>query len=96
MGSGKKVSTNFAIFIISFIVFTTIVVFAVMLFLSYENMHNNLIISNKDQTEIMTMNIVEDCVNLSGGKPFTFTMDDDGTDDFKISQLLIKFVDSEI
>jgi len=96
MGSGKKVSTNFAIFIISFLVFTTIVVFAVMLFLSYENMHNNLIISNKDQTEIMTMNIVEDCVNLSGGKPFTFTMDDDGTDDFKISQLLIKFVDSEI
>ncbi len=96
MSSGKKVSTNFAAFIIAFLVFTTIVVFAVMLFLSYENMHNSLIISNKDSTELITMDIVSDCINLSDGQPFTFTLDDDGSKDFVISGMIIKFIDSEI
>ena len=96
MSSGKKVSTNFAVFIISFLVFTTVIVFAVMLFLSYENMHNNLIISNKDSTELMTMDIVSDCMKLSGDSNFVFTVDDDGSRDFIISQDIIKFVDSEM
>ena len=96
MSSGRKVSTNFAVFIISFLVFTTIVVFAVMLFLSYENMHNNLIISNKDETEYIAMDIVRDCMQLSGEQPFTFTVDDDGTKNFQISSMIVKFVDSEI
>ena len=96
MSSGKKVSTNFAVFIISFLVFTTVIVFAVMLFLSYENMHNNLIISNKSDTELMTMDIVSDCMNISGNEPFVFTMDDDGSRDFQVSNLLLKFIDSEI
>ena len=96
MSSGKKVSTNFAVFIISFLVFTTIVVFAVMLFLSYENMHNNLIISNKDSTELITMDIVTDCLKLTEGKDFTFTLDDDGTDNYNNSKLITMFVDSEI
>ena len=96
MSSGRKVSTNFAVFIISFLVFTTIVVFAVMLFLSYENMHNNLIISNKDETEFIAMDLVRDCMQLSGEQPFTFTVDDDGTRNFQVSSMIVKFVDSEI
>ncbi|SCW32511.1 Signal transduction histidine kinase [Ruminococcaceae bacterium YRB3002] len=98
MSSGKKVSTNFAVFIISFLVFTTIVVFAVMLFLSYENMHNNLIISNKDSTELITMDIVKDCMKLTEGKDFVFTLENDGSDsdDYRYSTLITMFVDSEI
>ncbi|MBP5261418.1 MAG: HAMP domain-containing histidine kinase [Clostridiales bacterium] len=96
MSSGKKVSTNFATFIIAFLVFSTIVVFAVMLFLSYENMHNSLIIENKNNTELIAMDIATDCMNLSDRQPFIFTLDDDGSKDFTISGLIIKFVDSEI
>ena len=96
MSSNKNVSTNFAVFIISFLVFTTIVVFAVMLFLSYENMQNNLIISNKESTELITADIVSDCVNLIDGKPFIFTIDNDGTGNFETSRMIVRFVDSEI
>ena len=85
MSSGKKVSTNFAVFIISFLVFTTVIVFAVMLFLSYE-----------EDTELMTMDIVSDCMNITGNESFVFTMDDDGSKDFEVSRLLLKFIDSEI
>ncbi|MBR2524504.1 MAG: HAMP domain-containing histidine kinase [Clostridiales bacterium] len=98
MSSGKKVSTNFATFIITFLVFSTVVVFAVMLFLTYENMHNNLIINNKDEAELMTMDFVSDCVTLIDGKPFRFTLDNDSPDpfSFETSKTIMRFVDSGI
>jgi len=67
-----------------------------MLFLSYENMHNELIITNKDNTELITMDFASDCINLSNGEPFVFTLDDDGSEDFIISGHIIRFIDSEI
>ena len=48
---GKQMSAGFAVFLISFLVLTTLIVFAVLLFLSYENMYNNLILRVEHSTQ---------------------------------------------
>ena len=50
----KKVSANFAVFIISFLIFTTVLVFALLLFLSYENMYNTKASATIVRTDCIT------------------------------------------
>ena len=95
---GRKISANFAVFIITFLVFTTLVVFAVLLFLSYENMYNNLIIKVISGTDTVTDNLSSDIssiISLQTGE-FRYTMDNDGSDNFKNSRIVDRFVNSEI
>ena len=87
---GRKISANFAVFIITFLVFTTLVVFAVLLFLSYENMYNNLIIKVISGTDTVTDNLSSDIssiISLQTGE-FRYTMDNDGSDNFKNSRIV--------
>ena len=95
---GRKISANFAVFIITFLVFTTLVVFAVLLFLSYENMYNSLVIKVISGTDSVADNLSADISSLTSMQPGTFryTMDNDGSDNFKNSRLVDRFVNSEI
>ncbi|MBO4681172.1 MAG: hypothetical protein J5623_04655, partial [Clostridiales bacterium] len=95
---GRKISANFAVFIITFLVFTTLVVFAVLLFLSYENMYNSLVIKVISGTDSVADNLSSDISSLTSMQPGTFryTMDNDGSDNFKNSRLVDRFVNSEI
>jgi len=96
MSEGKKVSTNFSVVIISFLIFTTIIVFAVLLFLSYENMYNNLTISVSESTENCAKNIASDFLSLTGGRDFVFQMDDDGSKDFEVTKVFSKYINSNM
>ena len=95
---GRKISANFAVFIITFLVFTTLVVFAVLLFLSYENMYNSLVVKVITGTDSVADNLSADISSLTSMQPGTFryTMDNDGSDNFKNSRLVDRFVNSEI
>lgn len=95
---GRKISANFAVFIITFLVFTTLVVFAVLLFLSYENMYNNLVVEVITGTDSVAGNLSSDISSLTSMQAgeFRYTMDNDGSDNFKNSRLVDRFVNSEI
>lgn len=95
---GRKISANFAVFIITFLVFTTLVVFAVLLFLSYENMYNNLVIKVINGTDTVGHNLASDITSLTSMQPgeFRYTMDNDGSENFKNSRIVDRFVNSEI
>ena len=95
---GRKISANFAVFIITFLVFTTLVVFAVLLFLSYENMYNNLVVKVISGTDTVAKNLSSDIASLTSMQPgeFRYTMDNDGSENFKNSRLVDRFVNSEI
>src|SRR5574344_816616 len=94
----KRISNNFATFIVSFLVFTTLVVFAVLLFLSYENMYNNLVINISNGTELAASDLAVDIsttVNTSDGS-FSFTKDNDGSSNFTNSRIIERFVSSSM
>ena len=95
---GRKISANFAVFIITFLVFTTLVVFAVLLFLSYENMYNNLVVKVINGTDTVGHNLASDITSLTSMQPgeFRYTMDNDGSENFKNSRIVDRFVNSEI
>lgn len=95
---GRKISANFAVFIITFLVFTTLVVFAVLLFLSYENMYNNLVIKVVEGTDDVALNLSADITALTSMQPgeFRYTMDNDGSDNFKNSRIIDRLVNSDI
>ena len=94
---GKRVSAGFAVFLISFLVLTTLIVFAVLLFLSYENMYNNLIIEVESGTEAAANDMASDITSIISlqEEPFEYTLNDDGSDNFKNSRIIDKFVNSQ-
>ena len=95
---GRKISANFAVFIITFLVFTTLVVFAVLLFLSYENMYNSLVVKVITGTDAVADSLSADISSLTSMQTGTFryTMDNDGSDNFKNSRIVDRFINSEI
>ena len=95
---GRKISANFAVSIITFLVFTTLVVFAVLLFLSYENMYNSLVVRVINGTDTVGHNLASDITSLTSMQPgeFRYTMDNDGSENFKNSRIVDRFVNSEI
>ena len=94
---GKQVSAGFAVFLISFLVLATLIVFAVLLFLSYENMYNNLILKVETGTHAAANDLASDITSLVSlqSEPFEYTINDDGTDNFKNSRIIDKFVNSQ-
>ena len=94
---GKQISAGFAVFLITFLVLTTLIVFAVLLFLSYENMYNNLIIKVESDTKSAANDLSSDINSITAVQsiPFEYTIDDDGTDNFKNSRIIDKFVNSQ-
>ncbi len=94
---GKQVSAGFAVFLISFLVLATLIVFAVLLFLSYENMYNNLIAKVGRGTESAAEDLSSDVTSIISLQsiPFEYTTNDDGTDNFKNSRIIDKFVNSQ-
>ena len=94
---GKRVSAGFAVFLISFLVLTTLIVFAVLLFLSYENMYNSLILNVKTGTDRAATDLASDINTITSlqSVPFEYTLNDDGTDNFKNSRIIDKFVNSQ-
>ena len=96
MAESKKVSNNFSAFLIVFFVLTTIIVFAVMLFLSYENMAGKTKRSLHSSAEDLCDCLVQDILSISDGNAFTFTVNDDGSEDFRISSEINKLVHSKL
>ena len=94
---GKQVSAGFAVFLITFLVLTTLIVFAVLLFLSYENMYNNLIMRVENGTETAASDLASDITSITSlqSVPFEYTINDDGTDNFKNSRIIDRFVNSQ-
>lgn len=94
---GKQMSAGFAVFLISFLVLTTLIVFAVLLFLSYENMYNNLILRVEHSTQAAANDLASDITSVISlqSEPFEYTSNDDGTDNFKNSRIIDKFVNSQ-
>ena len=94
---GKQMSAGFAVFLISFLVLTTLIVFAVLLFLSYENMYNNLILRVEHSTQAAANDLASDITSVISlqSEPFEYTINDDGTDNFKNSRIIDKFVNSQ-
>ncbi|MCR5328973.1 MAG: HAMP domain-containing histidine kinase [Saccharofermentans sp.] len=94
---GKQVSAGFAVFLISFLVLATLIVFAVLLFLSYENMYNNLILKVEHGTQSAASDLASDVNSLISlqSEPFEYTLNDDGSDNFKNSRIIDKFVNSQ-
>jgi len=91
----KKVSANFAVFIISFLIFTTVLVFALLLFLSYENMYNTQVSDTIESTDLAARSLATDIRSVipeSGG--FVFTRDNDGTGNLERTMTISKFVNS--
>ena len=87
---GKQVSAGFAVFLISFLVLTTLIVFAVLLFLSYENMYNNLIIEVSAGTDNACKDLASDITTITAlqSEEFIYTLNDDGSDNFKNSRII--------
>ena len=96
MAESKKVSNNFSAFLIVFFVLTTIIVFAVMLFLSYENMAGKTKRSLHKSSGDLCAYLVQDISTASDGSDFTFTVNNDGSDDFRISSEINTFVHSKL
>ena len=94
---GKRVSAGFAVFLISFLVLTTVIVFAVLLFLSYENMYNNLIIEVSAGTDDACRDLASDITTITSlqNEDFIYTLNDDGSENFKNSRIIDKFVNSQ-
>ena len=94
---GKRVSAGFAVFLISFLVLTTLIVFAVLLFLSYENMYNNLITRVESGTKNAASDLASDITSITAlqQEPFEYTINNDGSDNFKNSRIVDKFVNSQ-
>jgi signal transduction histidine kinase len=94
---GKQISAGFAVFLITFLVLTTLIVFAVLLFLSYENMYNNLIIEVETETRSAANALASDINSITSFQdtPFEYTINDDGTDNFRNSRIVDKFVNSQ-
>ena len=94
---GKQMSAGFAVFLISFLVLTTLIVFSVLLFLSYENMYNNLIIKIESETHSAANDLASDITSVTSlqSDPFEYTINDDGSDNFKNSRIVDKFVNSQ-
>ena len=94
---GKRVSAGFAVFLISFLVLTTLIVFAVLLFLSYENMYKNLITRVQSGTQGAAIDLAADITSITSlqNAPFEYTINDDGTDNFKNSRIIDRFVNSQ-
>ena len=94
---GKQISAGFAVFLITFLVLATLIVFAVLLFLSYENMYNNLIIQVESDTKSAANDLASDIYSITSVQknPFEYTINDDGTDNFKNSRIIDKFVNSQ-
>ena len=92
----KKVSANFAVFIISFLIFTTVLVFALLLFLSYENMYNTEVSDTIESTDLAAKSLAVDIRSvIPEGAEFVFTRDNDGTGNLERTQIIEKFVKSE-
>ena len=94
---GKRVSAGFAVFLISFLVLTTLIVFAVLLFLSYENMYNTLIVDVSAGTDNACKDLASDITSITSlqTEEFIYTLNDDGSDNFKNSRIIDKFVNSQ-
>ena len=94
---GKRVSAGFAVFLISFLVLTTLIVFAVLLFLSYENMYNSLVIEVSAGTDGACRDLASDITSITSlqDEAFRYTLNDDGSDNFKNSRIIDKFVNSQ-
>ena len=94
---GKQISANFAVFLITFLVLTTLIVFAVLLFLSYENMYNNLINRVDNGTDTAASDLASDIIALTSLQDgsFEYKVNDDGSEDFKNSRIIDKFVNSQ-
>ena len=94
---GKRVSAGFAVFLISFLVLTTLIVFAVLLFLSYENMYNSLTVNVENGTARAANDLASDITSITSFQniPFEYTLNDDGSDNFKNSRIIDKFVNSQ-
>ena len=94
---GKQISAGFAVFLITFLVLTTFIVFAVLLFLSYENMYNNLILDVESETRSAANDLASDITSITSLQniPFEYTNNDDGTDNFKNSRIIDKFANSQ-
>ncbi len=94
---GKQMSAGFAVFLISFLVLTTLIVFSVLLFLSYENMYNNLILKIESETHSAANDLASDITSVTSlqSVPFEYTINDDGSDNFKNSRIVDKFVNSQ-
>ncbi len=95
---GKRFSSNFAVFIISFLVFTTIVVFAVLLFLSYENMYNTLVAEVAIGTDNAAFSLSEDIRSVIAPDPkgFVYTLDNDGSVNFSNSRMVERLINSQM
>ncbi|MCR4669611.1 MAG: HAMP domain-containing histidine kinase [Saccharofermentans sp.] len=93
----KKVSANFAVFIISFLIFTTVLVFALLLFLSYENMYNTKASATIESTDLKAKSLASDIGSVVADKTdFVFTRDNDGTGNLERTMLIEKFVRSKV
>ena len=77
----RRVSANVAVFIISILIFTTLVVFAVLLFLSYENMLRVLSSEVAYETRAAAQGLAIDIEAVTGSynSEFIYTVDNDGS-----------------
>lgn len=94
---GKQISAGFAVFLISFLVLTTLIVFSVLLFLSYENMYNDLIIEVNSGTDTAASDLATDISSVAvlQSVPFEYTNNGDGSENYETSRIVDKFVNSQ-
>ena len=94
----RRVSANVAVFIISFLIFTTLIVFAVLLFLSYENMLRMLSIEVTRGTRTAAQGLAIDIETVTGSydNEFVYTVDNDGSAAFKNSRIVDRFINSNL
>ncbi|MBP5261306.1 MAG: HAMP domain-containing histidine kinase [Clostridiales bacterium] len=93
----KKVSANFAVFIISFLIFTTVLVFALLLVLSYENMYNTQVADTIEKTDLAAKSLASDIRSVvPDNTAFVFTRDNDGSGNLERTLTIEKFVNSPI
>ena len=94
----RRVSANVAVFIISFLVFTTLIVFAVLLFLSYENMLRMLSYEVTHGTRTAAQGLAIDIETVTGSydNEFVYTVDNDGSAAFKNSRIVDRFINSNL
>ena len=94
----RRVSANVAVFIISFLIFTTLIVFAVLLFLSYENMLRMLSLEVTHGTRTAAQGLAIDIETVTGSydNEFVYTVDNDGSAAFKNSRIVDRFINSNL
>ena len=64
----KNVSASFAVFLNSFLIVSTVIVFAVLLFLSYEGMYDNAVTKNMLETDTMCFNVANGIADMAESK----------------------------